>query len=80
MACSTCDGYEFVPDPDDPNGPKVDCPDCRAGVTVVRCPVHGVRLVDGRCRCCTANARVGTEKLLARARAAAAETQRSVVA
>src|SRR5690348_3929681 len=29
MACSTCDGYEFVPG-DAEDGNLVDCPDCRA--------------------------------------------------
>lgn len=55
MACSTCDGYEFVPDPDDPDGEKIDCPDCRAvdPRPKVWCPVHSTRVqLDGTCLRC----------------------------
>lgn len=59
MACSTCDGYEFVPNPEDPAGEKLDCPDCRLvdERPKVWCPVHSVRVeLDGSCRRCAAEA------------------------
>jgi hypothetical protein len=55
MACSTCDGYEFVPNPDNPDGMLVDCPDCRAidPRPLKWCPVHSKRLgTDLCCRLC----------------------------
>lgn len=36
IPCSTCDGYQLVPDD---LGELHDCPDCHATTTV--CPVHG---------------------------------------
>ena len=59
MACSTCDGYEFVPDPDNPGGEKMDCPDCRAidPRPLVWCPVHSRRVeMDGSCLRCRGEA------------------------
>lgn len=56
MACSTCDGYEFVPDAD---GMMVDCPDCRAiDPRPLRwCPVHSSRVeLDGTCLRCRGEA------------------------
>lgn len=63
MACSTCDGYEFVPNPENAAGQLVDCPDCRAPRFIAMaaplvaswapdgvCPVHQVG-VDERLRC-----------------------------
>lgn len=70
MACSTCDGYEFVPDPDDPAGEKIDCPDCRAidARPKVWCPTHSTRVeFDGTCRKCRVEAANAEEILLARA-------------
>ena len=78
MACSTCDGYEFVPNPDDPDGLKIDCPDCRAIDTrpKVWCPQHSTRVeLDGTCRKCRVEAANAEDILLARtlrSRAAAA--------
>ena len=59
MACSTCDGYEFVPDPADPSGEKIDCPDCRAIDPRPKqwCPVHSTRVqLDGSCMRCRGEA------------------------
>jgi hypothetical protein len=52
MTCSTCDGYEFVPNPDG-SDTIVACMDCPAKV---RCIVHG-RIVGGKCSCCAREAR-----------------------
>ena len=60
--CSTCDGYEFVPNPDDPDGEKLDCPDCRAiDARPLRwCPVHSTRVeMDGTCLRCRGEAMRG---------------------
>jgi hypothetical protein len=75
LSCSTCDGYEFVPNPDDPDGEKLDCPDCRAidPRPLVWCPTHSTHVeIDGRCRKCRLEAANAEEVLLARARAAKA--------
>lgn len=75
LGCSTCDGYEFVPNPDDPDGEKLDCPDCRAidARPLVWCPQHSIRVeLDGRCRKCCVEAANAEEILLAKARAAIA--------
>lgn len=67
MACSTCDGYEFVPNPADPALPHLDCPDCRAidARPRVWCPVHSVRVEeDGSCRRCTVEAAQGIARIL----------------
>lgn len=56
MACSTCDGYEFVPGVD---GMLTDCPDCRAvDPRPLRwCPVHSTRVqIDGTCARCRGEA------------------------
>lgn len=56
MACSTCDGYEFVPGTD---GMLDDCPDCRAidPRPLVWCPVHSTRVqMDGSCGRCKGEA------------------------
>lgn len=69
-ACSTCDGYEFVPDPEDPDGAKIDCPDCRAidARPLVWCPQHSIRVeLDGTCRKCRVEAANAEEIILARA-------------
>jgi len=77
MACSTCDDYEFVADPADPDGVKIDCPDCRAvdERPLVWCPTHSVRVeLDGRCRKCCLEATNAEMVILAgsiRTRAAA---------
>ena len=78
MSCSTCDGYEFVPDPDDPVGEKIDCPDCRAIDQRPRvwCPTHSTRVeMDGRCRKCCVEAANAEEIILAPARAAEAKAR-----
>lgn len=62
MACSTCDDYEFVPDPADPDGVLVDCPDCRAIDPRPKrwCPVHSTRVqLDGTCLRCRGEALLG---------------------
>lgn len=46
MACSTCDGYEFVDDPDG-GAEKLPCPDCR-GARTYRCPAHGDMVLVSR--------------------------------
>jgi len=82
MCCSTCDGYEFVPNPEDPEGEKLDCPDCRAidERPLVWCPTHSIRVeLDGRCRKCCLEATNAEEILFARARLAA-ETPRERMA
>ena len=59
MSCSTCDGYEFVPNPDDPDGLLIDCPDCRAVDKRPRvwCPVHSTRVgEDWLCPVCVREA------------------------
>lgn len=66
LDCSTCDGYEFIPDA---AGVLVDCPDCRRGVAVIRCPQHGRRLVGGRCPSCSREASI-VEALWSQAREA----------
>lgn len=59
MACSTCDGYEFVPNPDNLEGLLIDCPDCR-GIDprpLRWCPVHSTRVqFDGSCARCKGEA------------------------
>lgn len=75
MACSTCDGYEFVPDPTDPEGAKLDCPDCRAidERPLVWCPIHSDRVqLDGSCRKCRVEAANAEDAITLRGRAAAA--------
>lgn len=59
FGCSTCDGYEFIPNPDDPTGEKLDCPDCRAIDARPKrwCPVHSRRVeIDGTCLRCRGEA------------------------
>jgi hypothetical protein len=67
MACSTCDGYEFVPGE---NGDgNVDCPDCRAvdQRPLQWCPVHSHRIeLDGLCRACAREAARATLAILTR--------------
>lgn len=80
MACSTCDGYEFVPDPADPDGAKMDCPDCRAidARPKIWCPVHSHRVeLDGTCRKCRVEAANAEEILLVRARNAVAAARKA---
>lgn len=77
MACSTCDGYEFVPNPDDPDGLKLDCPDCRAidPRPLQWCPVHSTRVqLDGSCARCKGEALrgIGILDAIARQREAVA--------
>ena len=75
MACSTCDGYEFVPDPADPVGEKIDCPDCRAIDLRPRvwCPVHSRRVeIDGTCLRCRGEAMSAITFIEAQAAARAA--------
>ena len=75
MACSTCDGYEFVPNADGHDGALVDCPDCRAvdRRPLVWCPVHSTRVdLDGSCRSCVREAARATAGILARATRGAA--------
>jgi hypothetical protein len=69
VSCSTCDGYEFVPNPEDPDGLLVDCPDCRArdGRSYSWCPVHSKRVrLDGTCPSCVREAERATRAILAR--------------
>ena len=69
MSCSTCDGYEFVPNEADPEGAYVDCPDCRAvdDRPLTWCPVHSRRVaLDGSCVRCAAEAAAATAKILGR--------------
>jgi hypothetical protein len=50
VTCSTCDGYELVPNPADGGATLIACPDCPSKV---RCPVHGRIVYAGeRCRDC----------------------------
>lgn len=70
VACPTCDGYEFVPNPADPDGLLIDCPDCRAKDTrpLKWCPVHSTRVrLDGRCAKCLREAEDATRAIEARA-------------
>jgi len=67
MACSTCDGYEFVPW--GPDGTNLDCPDCRAvdERPLAWCPVHSKRVeLDGTCLHCAREAARVTAAALAR--------------
>jgi len=86
MACSTCDDYEFVPNPADPTGEKLDCPDCRAidERPLAWCPFHSVRVeLDGRCRKCiveASNAEMVIRAGSLRTRAAAAAAALAVAA
>lgn len=67
MACSTCDGYEFVPGDDD--GKLVACPDCRAidQRPLAWCPAHSKRVqLDGSCLSCAREAARATAAILAR--------------
>jgi hypothetical protein len=69
MACSTCDDYEFVPNPDDPDGMNIDCPDCRAvdERPLAWCPVHSRRVsLDGKCLYCAREAARATAAVVAR--------------
>lgn len=66
MACSTCDGYEFVKDAD---GANIDCPDCRAidRRPLAWCPVHSNRVqLDGSCLPCAREAARATAAIVAR--------------
>lgn len=65
--CSTCEDYEFVPGPD---GMLERCPDCYEAHRA-RCPVHGRRTSNGKCRTCGREASLAID-LMARASAAAA--------
>jgi len=69
MSCSTCDGYEFVPNPADPDGVLIDCPDCRCAdqQPLLRCPVHSRRVqLDGTCLSCAREAERATAAIVAR--------------
>lgn len=58
MICSTCDGYQLV-DLDGDGVIDSACPDCRAAV--VRCPVHGRTIRDGKCSSCRSEAALAEE-------------------
>lgn len=61
VTCSTCDGYELVPDPAG-GALLVSCPDCPRKL---RCPVHGRIVYAGEtCSRCRAEARTALPLVL----------------